>query len=211
MTRPVEAAVDSRLGVSLIRRGGWFKADVKEVSFQGDRLVLKDFSAKSWPARVLGRAQVLREIRALTRLQGIPGIPACYGEAGRYGVLMERVEGDRITRWCGLRPDGSAQMFERLARLLDQIHARGVAHIDLRKRDNILIAPDGSPRIIDFNASFCFEPGSVAARLLFPILRRVDTAALLKWKSRLAPQLMTPQEGRRHRLMSLLRRFWIFN
>jgi serine/threonine protein kinase len=102
-------------------------------------------------------------------------------------------------------------MFERLTRLVDQIHARGVAHIDLRKRDNILIGRDGAPRIIDFNASFCFEPGSLGARVLFPFMRQIDTAALLKWKSRLAPGLLTPEETRRHRVMSFLRRFWIFN
>jgi hypothetical protein len=48
-------------------------------------------------------------------------------------------------------------------------------------------------------------------RILFPILRRVDEAAVLKWKARLAPHLLTPAETRRHRRMSVLRRFWIFN
>lgn len=206
------ATIDGPLvRVTVLHRGGWLKADVKEVSFEKDRAILKDFSDKSWPARLLGRRQVLREVRALTRLQGIPGVPVCYGEAGRFGVLMERVEGERITRWCRTRPDQIQTMFARLVRLVADIHARGVAHIDLRKRDNILIDPAGSPRIIDFNASFCFEPGGSGARFLFPLLRRVDTAAVLKWKARLAPHLLTRSETRRHRMMSALRRLWIFS
>lgn len=102
-------------------------------------------------------------------------------------------------------------MFLRLAELVARIHARGVAHIDLRKRDNILVTGDGRPGIIDFNASFCFDPAGLGARILFPIMRRIDDGALLKWKSLLAPELLTARESARHRLMSRLRRLWIFN
>lgn len=211
MAETAAATDESLMTVTLVQRGGWFKADVKEVTLAGDRAILKDFADKSWLSRLLGRRQIGREIRALTRLQGIPGIPACYGEAGPCGVLMERVEGERITRWCRLKPGERTVMFGRLDRLVDLIHRRGVAHIDLRKRDNILIGEDGSPRIIDFNASFCFAPGGLGVRLFFPVLRRVDTAAVLKWKSRLAPHLLTSTEARRHRWMSALRRLWFFN
>ncbi len=211
MNRTLEAAADPALTVRVVRQGAWYKPDIKEVAFAGDRAILKDFSDKSWPVRLLGRRQVLREVRALRRLDGIAGIPRCYGEAGRCGVLMECVEGDRITRWCRSRRGETAPLFEKLGRLMAQVHARGVAHIDLRKRDNILVAPDGRPSVIDFNASFCFDPAGWGARLLFPFMRRIDDAAILKWKSRLAPELLTPAERDRHRLMSRLRRLWIFN
>lgn len=210
MVETLEAAA-TPLTIRIIRQGSWAKPDIKSVAYAGDRAVLKDFSDKSWPVRLLGRRQVLREMRALRRLQGIAGIPRCYGEAGALGILMESIEGERITRWCRSRRESVGPMFERLQRLVGQIHARGVAHIDLRKRDNILITEDGRPCIIDFNASFCFDPAGPGARFLFPILRRIDDSALLKWKSRLAPELLTPTESARHRLMSRLRRLWIFN
>ena len=211
MSNPIAAAAGPPMTVTLVRRGGWGKADIKAVSSQGDEAILKDFADKAWPVRLLGRRQIVREIRALTRLQGIEGVPACYGEAGRLGVLLQRVQGERITRWCRTSPLEAKPMFARLVRLVDAIHARGVAHIDLRKRDNILITTDGRPYVIDFNASFCFQPGSLAARWIFPLLRHIDTSAVLKWKARLAPGLLTREETRRHRLMSFLRRFWIFN
>ena len=211
MSNSIAAAAGPSMTVTLVRRGGWGKADIKAVSSPGDEAILKDFADKAWPVRLLGRRQIVREIRALTRLQGIEGVPACYGEAGRLGVLLQRIQGERITRWCHTRPLEAQPMFARLVRLVDAIHARGVAHIDLRKRDNILITADGRPYVIDFNASFCFQPGSLAARWIFPLLRRIDTSAVLKWKARLAPDLLTRDETRRHRLMSFLRRFWIFN
>ena len=102
-------------------------------------------------------------------------------------------------------------MFKRLTRLVNAMHARGVAHLDLRKRDNILIRQDGTPSIIDFNASVYLEPGRLPARLLFPILRWVDHDALLKWKLLLNPSLLTLAQRRRHRFANFLRRLWIFN
>ncbi len=210
MVETLEAAA-TPLTIQIIRQGSWAKPDIKSVAYAGDRAVLKDFSDKSWPVRLLGRRQVVREMRALRRLQGIAGIPKCYGAAGALGILMESIEGERITRWCRSKREAVGPMFERLQHLVGQIHARGVAHIDLRKRDNILITEDGRPCIIDFNASFCFDPAGPGARFLFPILRRIDDSALLKWKSRLAPELLTPTESARHRWMSRLRRLWIFN
>lgn len=211
MAETLEATAPDPLTVQMIRQGGWTKPDIKCVAFAGDRAVLKDFSDKSWPVRLLGRRQVVREIRALRRLHGIPGIPRCYGEAGRVGILMEPMDGERITRWCGRNREQAGPMFRKLADLVARIHARGVAHIDLRKRDNILVTEDGCPGIIDFNASFCFDPAGVGARILFPVLRRIDDSALLKWKALLAPELLTEREAVRHRLMSRLRRLWIFN
>ena len=102
-------------------------------------------------------------------------------------------------------------MFEKLAGLVGRMHARGVYHLDLRKRDNILVTAAGQPCVIDFNASIRLTPGSLAARCLAPILRRVDTGAVLKWKARLAPGLLSESERRRYRRESLLRRLWIFN
>jgi serine/threonine protein kinase len=124
---------------------------------------------------------------------------------------MTRMAGDPITGWLARHPDAAAPLFERLTRLVAQMHARGVVHNDLRKRDNILVAPDGSPVLIDFNASVCLPLGSAAGRATLGVLRRIDEAAVFKWKARLAPGLLAPAEARRHRIMSLLRRLWIFN
>lgn len=204
-------APDSRMVVTVIKRGPWTKADILRVSHEGSEAILKDYSGKSWPVRLFGRRQLRRERRALRRLQGLSGVPIELGEVPPWGLLMEPVRGEPITRWRRRSPEEILPMVKRLVLLVDQIHERGVAHLDLRKRDNILVSRDGVPNIIDFNASVCFEPGSLGARLVFPVLRRVDRAAVLKWKSQLAPDQLTSAERRRHRRMSLLRRLWIFN
>ncbi len=212
MTTTLATAVDPRPSVSLIRRGRGIKADIKSVSLGPAQAILKDFAGRPWPVRLLGRMQIAQEIRALARLRGLPGVPACYGRWGRDGVLLERLDGERITRWCQKRREEAPAMFDRLDRLVGAMHARGVIHLDLRARDNILIDGTGRPGIIDFNASLCFAVGEGAgARLTFRILRRVDTSALAKWKLRIAPGILAPAEARRHRRMALLRRLWIFS
>ena len=206
-----QATADPRMTVTVLKHGPWFKADILRVAHDGREAILKDFSGKSSLMRWFGRRQLLRERRALARLQGIPGVPIDLGEVPPCGLLMEPMEGEAITRWRRRSLEEVMPMVERLVRLVDQIHERGVAHLDLRKRDNILVGPDGTPSIIDFNASVCFEPGSLRARLVFPLLRRIDRAAVIKWKVHLLPDRLTPAERRRHGRMSRLRRLWFFN
>jgi RIO-like serine/threonine protein kinase len=208
VTTRVGPAADTRPIIDLIRRGRGIKADIKSVRIGAAEAILKDFAGKSWPVRVLGRIQIEREIRALNRLRGLPGIPACFGRWGREGLLLERIEGERITRFCERQPASAAVMFERLERLVAAMHARGVVHLDLRKRDNILIDGSGRPGIIDFNAAVRLTG---ASRRALWLLRRIDTEALVKWKERMAPGLLQPGEARRRRRMAALRRLWIFS
>lgn len=199
------------LTVRVLKNGPWGKADILALGEGGTDVILKDFSSKSPLVRWFGSRQLRHERRALRRLQGIEGIPAVLGEIPPCGLLLQRMPGSAITRWRRRRPEEIVPMLERLEALVNRIHAHGIAHLDLRKRDNILVSDDGRPGVIDFNASVLFRPGSLAARIVFPWLRRLDRAALLKWRSLLLPGQLTPSERRRHRRMSRLRRLWIFN
>jgi hypothetical protein len=207
----IPVAFPGSLSVTVIKRGPWGKADILRLQHASGEAILKDYSAKSAPVRWFGRRQLLRERRALARLQGLLGVPADFGEVVPCGLLMESMHGEPITRWRRRPADQLAALFARLEALVAKMHERGVVHLDLRKRDNILIGADGSPSVIDFNASVCFAPGSIRARLFFPLLRRIDQSALLKWKAFLLPAGLSAAESRRHRRMRLLRRFWIFS
>jgi len=97
-------------------------------------------------------------------------VPAILGDLPPYGLFLQPYAREAITAGAGGRARRSADAGG-LAVLVDRIPRRGVAHLDLRKRDNILVAPDGTPSVIDFNASVSFRPGSLGARLVFPMLR----------------------------------------
>jgi hypothetical protein len=68
------------------------------------------------------------------------------------------------------------------------MHARGVAHLDLRHRSNVLADAEGHPVLLDFASAVCVRPGGWAARWVLPWLMRIDARALRKWEVRLSPQ-----------------------
>jgi len=210
--RDERAPLPPGLTVRVLKHGPWGKADILALGEgAATGMILKDFSGKSRLIRWFGGRQLRHERRALRRLAGIEGIPAVLGELPPCGLLLQPMPGSPITRWRRRPAAEIAPMLDRLEALVSRIHERGIAHLDLRKRDNILVGDDGRPGIIDFNASVLFHPGSLASRVIFPWLRRLDRAALLKWRSFLMPDQMTPSQKRRHRRMSRLRRLWIFN
>ncbi len=200
---------DLRSGsVRLHQKGRWGKADILLADSPGGKAVVKDFGRKFLPVRWYGRWQIRREASIYRRLSGIQGVPRYYGRIGKNAMAIEFIQGDRISQWK--KRELPPALFSRLWDLIEMIHSRGVVHIDLRKRDNILIGASGEVFIIDFNASFHFLPGSCGARWLFPTLRKIDHFGFLKWKAALAPGQLSEAEKSSFQRMSFLRRFWIF-
>jgi serine/threonine protein kinase len=110
---------------------------------------------------------------------------------------MEFIPGRPVLRGEPLPPS----FFQELERILGGVHERGVVHMDLRHKGNILVSEKGEPFLIDFNSSFAFKEKGLLRRYLFPLLRWVDYGGLLKLKERVSPSLMTPAE------LAFLRRF----
>ena len=64
------------------------------------------------------------------------------------------------------------------------LHARGVVHLDLRHRSNVLAGDDGRPVLIDFGSALHLRPGGWLGRWLLPALASFDRRALTKWRRR---------------------------
>ncbi|GIW72419.1 MAG: hypothetical protein KatS3mg102_1961 [Planctomycetota bacterium] len=97
----------------------------------------------------------LAEARAAARLQH-PGIVAIHevgAEGGVHYFSMELVEGEtlqaRLARGERLRPEQAAALVRKVALAVHYAHQRGIVHRDL-KPGNIILTPEGEPRITDF-------------------------------------------------------------
>lgn len=163
------------------------------------------------PMRWLGRLLAARERGFMERLAGIEGIPVSLGTvraAGRpldNAVAHEWIEGHALAdgEWV------DDLFFPRLVAILAAVHRRGVAHVDLHKRENILVDTAGRPHLIDYQISFAAPPRSVVgATVLAPLLgllQRCDDYHLLKHRLKHRPD----QVGLTPRELARLRPWWI--
>ena len=74
------------------------------------------------------------------------------------------------------------------------MHARGVAHGDLKRRSNLLLTPDGKIYLIDFAASLVSAPFSPLKNWLQKQLALVDDKSLPRLKKFVAPELLTDDD-----------------
>lgn len=158
-------------------------------------LVVKDFAGRApWLRATLGRWLVAREIRAYRALDGHPAVPRFLGRLDPHAFAIEHRPGRRLSRQRAgeLPPD----FVDRLARAVRGMHARGVVHLDLRHRSNVLADEAGSPVLIDFASAVCLSPERWPERLLLRVLAHLDERALAKWRAKLAQPARSEEEGR---------------
>ncbi len=187
-------------------RGG--KPDLNQVQVVGRPLMIKDVLRKKFFLRwTLGLWLIDKEWKIYSRLTGIRGVPQPVERIDRFAFAMEFIPGKPIQR----EEDLPSSFFPDLGQILREVHARGVVHMDLRHKGNILISEKGEPYLIDFNSSFAFKEKGFLRRFLFPLLRWVDYGGLLKLKKRVAPASLTSEELAFLKRFERLRKLWIFN
>ena len=184
----------------------WYRPVVHLLEVPGGKAVVKDFLPCPWAWRATyGRYLLWRECAAYARLDGVEGIPRYLGRVDRYAFAVAWVAGKDL----GKCPKGSLgiETFRRLAATVEAMHARGVVHLDLRQRRNVLVDDAGVPRVIDFSSGFTLAPGGWLLRRLAP----VDRSGVLKYQRRYLPDSLTEDERRRLARLESRRRFWPFS
>ena len=83
-------------------------------------------------------------------------------ENGLPYLVMELVDGEPIDQYCSARKlsiDESLRLFLRVCSGVQYAHQHLVIHRDL-KPGNILVSPDGTPKLLDFGIAKILDPGS---------------------------------------------------
>ena len=191
-----------------LTKGNFGKPDLNQVEVEGRSLMVKDVRRKNFFLRwTLGLWLIHKEWKIYSRLSGTEGVPQPVERIDRFAFAMEFIPGRSILRGEPLPPS----FLSDLEKVLMEVHGRGVVHLDLRHKGNILVTEKGEPFLIDFNSSFAFKEKGFLRRYLFPLLRWVDYGGLLKLKKRISPSLMTPEEIAFLKRFDRLRKLWIFN
>ena len=123
---------------------------------------------------------LLREFEAYRRMDGLRGVPECYGLLGGRYLLIEFIRGTpyRQANWTD-----RANWFRDFLEILQSIHQRGVSHGDLKSKSNILVTDDEKPCVIDFGTAFLHRSGfHPLNNWFFEYGKRLDINAWVKHK-----------------------------
>lgn len=180
----VLAWVERQIGAGRAYAGG-YQGQVYRFDTPEWRLVIK-VAAGRGPLLWLRRWMLAREARAYERLAGFRGAPQYHGLLrGRY-LVLDYVDGVRMHRQHVTQPD---VFFPTLLDHIKELHRRGVAHADLKRKDNLLIVDGRTPCLIDFGAAIVRKPGwHPLNHLLFNLARQFDYNAWVKLKHRYVEQ-----------------------
>lgn len=177
-----------------------FKNDFFAVTamYDGDRgkILLKVHRQASFfllPLRWLGRLLAGRECAAFERLGDVEGVPRLIERWGSTGLVREFIEGHPLAK--GERV--SDEFHSRLRRLVDTIHQRGMAYVDLEKCENVLVGDDGRPHLFDFQIAWSLPSrwgGDLwPARAIRRWLQAGDRYHLVKLQRRTRPDQLPPK------------------
>ena len=159
-----EPALDSRAGFICIER---------------------DTRDARWWLRLAARRLAAREARALAALRQVPGIPRLLQWDG-HCLQRSWLDGQPMHR----NPPRDPAYYRDALRLLRRLHAAGVVHNDLAKEPNWLVAPDGSPAVVDFQLAM--RPRHRGWR--FRAFAYDDLRHLLKHKRTYCPERLTARQ-----------------
>jgi serine/threonine protein kinase len=169
-----------------------------------ERVVLKEYHTDSWgpiPLGWLGRMLLRRESLYYRELSDIPGVPRFLEHFGVNGFVREHVPGlDLRDHFEKVGERVHADFFPKLQKTLAAVHNKGIAHNDLAKPENVLVASDGSPVLIDFQIAMMPKRWLLGVGLLAgPVLRlcqQMDDYHLCKQYRRYSPDTV-PDEIRK--------------
>lgn len=199
----------SREAIDALPRRAWsrssrFKPRVYRVEGPGGPFILKDAAGLSGPGAVWARVTLRREARALQRLAGLPFVPDIVARPDARSLAVTLIDAWPLDR-AQFRSHGRP-IADRLMAAVRAMHARGVYHLDLRHRSNVLVAADGTPHLVDFGAATV--PGPLGRLLFGRLMARVDELAVLKYVARFMPEELTAEEARRLIRGAFWRRMW---
>lgn len=177
----------------------------------GRRLVIKAASGRgirNWISTLMLR----HEARVYAQLADIPAVPRCYGLLRNRYLVLEYVDGApaRYSEFANREA-----FFAELLELIKSLHARGIAHSDLQKKDNLLLVGGQHPCLLDFGAAVIRKSGFAPFnRFHYRFAERLDFNqwAKLKYQGRLenmsAADRVYYRRSRLEKLARRLKRIW---
>ena len=163
---------------------------------QSDRVILKIGRQASFflvPLSWIGRWLTFRERQLMQLLVGVEGIPRFIDRFGPTGFVREFIEGHALRKGEHVADD----FHTRLRTIVDEVHRRGAAYVDLEKCENVIVGDNGRPYLCDFQIAW-YVPARWGGNL-WPLsaigrwFQRGDRYHLVKLQRRTRPDQLDPE------------------
>jgi serine/threonine protein kinase len=178
--------------------GHGYQAIVRQLTSDVGELVVKSPHPNPFLGW-FGRRAIQRESKAYERLLGIAGIPRSYGMADSKHLVLEHVRGPTL-RIVAADLDDRESFFARLLASIQAMHAAGVAHGDLKRKENTLVGPGQTPYIIDFGVACLYsDSDGHLKQKKFELMQQMDLNAYIKLKYGHLSDQMSPEDAALHR------------
>lgn len=156
------------------------KAEVLVLDRAGRRLALKTYAERPFLVRqLLGRLLIGRESAVYRAAGEVPGLARFVGRLGPYALATEWIEARPLATFSAGQVPSAC--FDRLDRILESLHRRGIALGDLHHRD-VLIDDRGQVFVVDL--ALGFVDGAGWRRRVFSWLCEHDRIAAARLRAR---------------------------
>jgi hypothetical protein len=185
-----ELAVGRYRLLQLVGRGGMGEVYAAHDPELDRRVAIKILRADARPDNIEA-ARLAREAQAVAKLSH-PNVVAIYdvgSSAGRMFLAMELVEGETLAAWLAHHTRTTSEilsMFLMAGRGLCAAHRAGIVHRDF-KPQNVMVARDGSARVMDFGLAAAGGPGHTQQ------IRLTKAGAILGTPLYMSPEQMVGQ------------------
>ena len=130
--------------------------------------------------RFIRRLMLRNEYKVYSRLSDVSLVPHCYGLLNKCYLVLEFIDGVPIRK---AQITDREMFFATLLKLIKELHKAGVAHTDLKKKDNLLVVEGNTPYVIDFGVAVIRKPGFAPLNhYLYNLSRKFDFNAWIKLK-----------------------------
>jgi predicted Ser/Thr protein kinase len=168
-----------------------------------------DIVVKSPHARgllgLVGKRALAREHRVYSQLAGVRGVPRCHGFLDETHLVLEHIAGPSL-RTHADELENRERFFAELLKSIEAMHAAGVAHGDLKRKNNVVVGPGEHPYIIDFGiARLRKSDGDGRGGPVFEWVKQMDYNAWAKLKYRGHLDELSPEDAARYRPLLLER------
>jgi RIO-like serine/threonine protein kinase len=178
IVRWIESATADRLANRL---GAGYQGDIYLYQTDEERYVIKAARGRGL-FRVLRTRMLRNEFAAYQRLEGFAGSPRCYGLIDGKYLVLEYVDAVSVRVGQIVNPE---IFFQSLFGFINEMHKRGVAHADLKRKENLLVVNGERPCIVDFGVAIVRTDGFAPFNhALFKLARQFDLNAWIKLKYR---------------------------